>query len=73
MFPKNAHSVNKEFRALGFPVRIVSGGTYYYWLDLEDNVIQDAETVLVFRANHLEISKWIELAKEVVDLSSKKF
>jgi hypothetical protein len=69
MFPKNAHSVNKELRRLGLPVRIVSGGSYYYWLDLEDNVIQDVDSVLVYRASHLELSKWVELALEVVNRS----
>ena len=62
MYPKTIHSVNKKLRELNIPVRAVSGGSYYYWLDTEGNIIEGTESVLVYRANHLTLDRWVEEA-----------
>ncbi len=72
MYPKNAHSVNKELRRLGIRVRVVSGGSYYYWLDLNGDTIEGTDSVLVYRASHLSMDKWVQEAREAekhLDLS----
>jgi hypothetical protein len=62
--PPNANTLNRILRQRGFPVKIVSGKTYYYWLDRNDNIIEGSETVLVYRVSHLSLATWLEMAEE---------
>jgi hypothetical protein len=64
VYPKNSLSVNKELRRLGIPVKLVSGGSYYYWLDLNGDIIEGTDSVLVYRASHLRMDRWVEEAQE---------
>jgi hypothetical protein len=62
--PANAHTLNRILRQQGFPVKVVSGKTYYYWLDHNNNIIEGSESVLVYRVSHLSLAHWLELARE---------
>lgn len=63
VYPKTSMSVNKELRRLGIPVRVVAGQGYYYWLDLQGDIIEGTDSVLVYRASHLGMNRWIEEAQ----------
>ncbi len=64
VYPKTSSSVNKELRRLGIPVRVVAGQGYYYWLDLNGDIIEGTDSVLVYRASELRMDRWIEEAQE---------
>ena len=64
VYPKTSSSVNKELRRLGIPVRVVAGQGYYYWLDLNGDIIEGTDSVLVYRASQLRMDRWIEEAQE---------
>ena len=62
-------TVNKLAKPLG--VQLVKGKGYFYFLDLDGNVIEDS-SVLVYSLNHLTLERWLEEAKSVSEKSAAR-
>jgi hypothetical protein len=70
--PHTAATVNAALRRAGIPVRIRSGGSYYYWVTADHVLLDDAMSAYVYRASQLPIDRWIEMARAEAERCSEQ-
>jgi hypothetical protein len=57
-------TVNKAIAAEGLGVMLVKGEGYFYWLDANNEALINAESVMVYALNHVDLAFWLREARE---------
>lgn len=55
----NTRTVTNILRAAGYPMELVNGGDYFYFV-YEDGEIWETRSEMVFRFNHMTVDQWVE-------------
>jgi hypothetical protein len=59
----NANQLNSMFKRAGLPIKLRSGGSYYYWVHPCGDIMEGTNSPCVYRAEDWSPDYWMTLAR----------